>query len=80
MISKDSGSSLSRRRFLRVAAAGVSGLGIGSLLAACGGATTTLGVYLSRVYAAASVPDELLEAARIDGSGEMRTFESLAQA
>jgi ABC-type glycerol-3-phosphate transport system permease component len=48
--------------------------------AACGGATTTLGVYLSRVYAAASVPDELLEAARIDGSGEVRTFESLAQA
>jgi ABC-type glycerol-3-phosphate transport system permease component len=43
-------------------------------------ATTTLGVYLSRVYAAASVPDELLEAARIDGSGEVRTFESLAQA
>jgi multiple sugar transport system permease protein len=32
------------------------------------------GVYLSRVYAAASVPDELLEAARIDGSGEVRTF------
>jgi multiple sugar transport system substrate-binding protein len=40
MISKDSGSSLSRRRFLRVAAAGISGLGIGSLLAACGGTTT----------------------------------------
>jgi multiple sugar transport system permease protein len=32
------------------------------------------GVYLSRVYAAASVPDELLEAARVDGSGEVRTF------
>jgi len=37
MTSKDSGTSISRRRFLRVAAAGIGGLGIGSLLAACGG-------------------------------------------
>ncbi|WP_374238135.1 carbohydrate ABC transporter permease [Actinoplanes sp. DH11] len=32
------------------------------------------GVYLARIYASASVPDELLEAARLDGSGEVRTF------
>ena len=32
------------------------------------------GVYLSRIFAAASVPDELIEAARLDGSGEVRTF------
>lgn len=32
------------------------------------------GVYLSRVFAEASVPDELLEASRLDGSGEVRTF------
>lgn len=32
------------------------------------------GVYLARVYAASGVPDELIEAARIDGSGEVRTF------
>jgi len=32
------------------------------------------GVYLSRIYAAAAVPDELLEAARIDGANEYRTF------
>ncbi|MCY1139387.1 carbohydrate ABC transporter permease [Actinoplanes sp. Pm04-4] len=32
------------------------------------------GVYLARIYATASVPDDLLEAARIDGSGEIRTF------
>ena len=32
------------------------------------------GVYLARVYAAASVPDELLEASRLDGAGEFRTF------
>ncbi|MBO3742126.1 carbohydrate ABC transporter permease [Actinoplanes sp. NEAU-H7] len=32
------------------------------------------GVYLARIYAGASVPDELLEASRLDGSGEIRTF------
>ena len=32
------------------------------------------GVYLTRIFAAASVPDELLEAARLDGSSEVRTF------
>lgn len=32
------------------------------------------GVYLGRIFAAASVPDELLEASRIDGAGEVRTF------
>ncbi|GAA1219905.1 carbohydrate ABC transporter permease [Rhodoglobus aureus] len=32
------------------------------------------GVYLARIYATSSVPDELVEAARIDGSGEVRTF------
>lgn len=36
------------------------------------------GVYLSRIYAAASVPDELLEAARIDGAGEFHTFATIA--
>jgi multiple sugar transport system permease protein len=32
------------------------------------------GVYLSRIYAEAAVSDTLLEAARIDGSGEVRIF------
>jgi multiple sugar transport system permease protein len=36
------------------------------------------GVYLSRIYASASVPDELIEAARIDGAGEFRTFFTVA--
>ncbi|MGH8794489.1 MAG: carbohydrate ABC transporter permease [Stackebrandtia sp.] len=36
------------------------------------------GVYLCRIYAAAAVPDELLEAARIDGAGEMRVFLTVA--
>ncbi|WP_208320419.1 MULTISPECIES: carbohydrate ABC transporter permease [unclassified Salinibacterium] len=32
------------------------------------------GVYLSRIFAAQAVPDEVLEASRLDGSGELRTF------
>jgi multiple sugar transport system permease protein len=32
------------------------------------------GVYLSRIYATGAVPDELLEAARIDGANEYRAF------
>lgn len=32
------------------------------------------GVYLTRIFAASSVPDELLEASRLDGAGEVRTF------
>jgi len=32
------------------------------------------GVFLMRVYAEASVPDELLDAARVDGAGEFRIF------
>lgn len=36
------------------------------------------GVYLARLYAAASVPDELLESARLDGAGEFRAFFSIS--
>jgi multiple sugar transport system permease protein len=32
------------------------------------------GVYLARIYASSSVPDEIIEAARIDGASEVRTF------
>lgn len=35
------------------------------------------GVYLARVFAAQSVPDELIEAGRIDGAGEFRIFSSI---
>ena len=35
-------------------------------------------LYLARIYAASSVPDELLEAARLDGAGEVRTFFSVS--
>ncbi|GAB2930942.1 carbohydrate ABC transporter permease [Streptomyces mayteni] len=36
------------------------------------------GVYLCRVYSAAAVPDEVVEAARIDGAGELRIFLTIA--
>ncbi|MGN6325746.1 carbohydrate ABC transporter permease [Pseudolysinimonas sp.] len=36
------------------------------------------GVYLMRVYAADSVPDSILEAARMDGAGEFRIFLQVA--
>lgn len=36
------------------------------------------GVYLARVYSGASIPDEILEAARVDGAGELRIFFTIA--
>lgn len=36
------------------------------------------GVYLSRIFATASVPDEVIEAARMDGAGELRIFRTIA--
>ncbi|MDN4481065.1 carbohydrate ABC transporter permease [Demequina muriae] len=36
------------------------------------------GVYLARIHANASVPDEVIEAARLDGAGEVRIFASIA--
>ncbi|GAB3980158.1 carbohydrate ABC transporter permease [Actinoallomurus acanthiterrae] len=35
-------------------------------------------VYLGRVYAESTVPDELIEAARMDGAGELRIFATIA--
>jgi multiple sugar transport system permease protein len=32
------------------------------------------GTYLMRVYCMSSLPDEMMEAARVDGAGELRTF------
>lgn len=37
-----------------------------------------VGVYLARVYATASVPNELIDAARVDGAGEFRIFARVA--
>jgi multiple sugar transport system permease protein len=36
------------------------------------------GVFLARIHANASVPDEVIEAARIDGAGDLRIFGSIA--
>jgi multiple sugar transport system permease protein len=36
------------------------------------------GIYLCRIFAAAAVPSEVLEAARIDGAGDWRTFAAVA--
>ncbi|GLW05182.1 sugar ABC transporter permease [Microtetraspora sp. NBRC 13810] len=35
------------------------------------------GVYLARVFSAAYVPDEVVEATRVDGAGDLRTFVSI---
>ncbi len=36
------------------------------------------GVYLARIHANAAVPDEVVEAARIDGAGDLRIFGAIA--
>jgi multiple sugar transport system permease protein len=36
------------------------------------------GVYLARIYATSAVPDDLLEAARLDGASELRTFATIS--
>jgi multiple sugar transport system permease protein len=36
------------------------------------------GIYLCRIFAAAAVPDDVLEAARIDGAGDWRQFSRVA--
>jgi multiple sugar transport system permease protein len=41
-------------------------------------AVIPFGVYLMRVYAERSVPDEIVEAARLDGASELRIFRSIA--
>ncbi len=57
--------------FLMLAGAGLTNTVWSVLLPSM---VSPFGVYLARVYAAASVPDELLEAGRIDGAGELRLF------
>jgi multiple sugar transport system permease protein len=41
------------------------------------GLVSPLGIYLCRIFVEAGVPDEILEAARIDGAGEYRIFFSI---
>jgi multiple sugar transport system permease protein len=41
-------------------------------------AVSPFGVYLMRIYADRAIPSELIEAARLDGAGELRIFRSIA--
>jgi len=41
-------------------------------------AVSPFGVYLMRVYAERAIPFEIIEAARMDGAGELRIFRSIA--
>ncbi|MFD6419358.1 carbohydrate ABC transporter permease [Streptomyces sp. NPDC060194] len=42
------------------------------------GLVNPFGVYLARIFTESYVPGETLEAARLDGAGELRTFRSVA--
>jgi multiple sugar transport system permease protein len=42
------------------------------------GMVSPFGVYLARIYAKDSVPDEVIEAARIDGAGDLRIFYTMS--
>jgi multiple sugar transport system permease protein len=57
--------------YLLFSAAGLTNTALAVLLPAL---VSPFGVYLMRVYAADAVDDSLLEAARIDGAGELRIF------
>lgn len=57
--------------YLLFAAAGITNSPVSVILPSL---VSPFGVYLMRVYAAASVPSSLLEAARIDGASEFRVF------
>ena len=61
--------------FLMISAVGMTDTYWSVLLPGC---VSPFGVYLSRIYASASVPNELLEAARVDGAGEFRIFATIA--
>src|SRR3546814_1000733 len=58
------------RLFLRLKQMGLLNTYMGAIIP---GMATIFGIFLVRQYAR-SIPDELLEAARIDGAGEMRIF------
>jgi len=61
--------------FLLFADVGLTNTPLGVVLPSL---VSPLGVYLMRIYADSAVPTELIEAARIDGAGEFRTFVQIA--
>lgn len=62
---------LSLPLFLLMSKVGLSGTYFSVLIPSF---VSPFGVYLARIFAAESVPPELLEAGRIDGAGELRLF------
>jgi multiple sugar transport system permease protein len=62
-------------QYLLLAKAGLTGTYWSVLLPSV---LSPYGIYLARVYASAAVPDEVLEAARVDGARELRLFTSIA--
>jgi multiple sugar transport system permease protein len=57
---------------------GSTGLSNSLLAVILPGLVNPFGVYLMRIYAERAVPDELLDAARVDGAGELRIFATIA--
>ncbi len=62
-------------QYLLLSKAGIAGTYWSVLLPSI---LSPFGIYLCRIYAAASVPRETLEAGRLDGAGELRLFRSIA--
>ncbi len=61
--------------FLLLSKAGLTNTALAVILPSL---VSPFGVYLMRVYAEQAIPDELLDAGRIDGAGELRIFWSVA--
>ncbi|WP_129338461.1 carbohydrate ABC transporter permease [Cellulomonas endophytica] len=69
------GITLAIPQYLLLAELGLAGSHLSVLLPSV---ISPFGIYLSRVYALSAVPDETIEAARIDGARESRVFTSIA--
>lgn len=65
------GTALALPLYLLMSRVGLTNTYWAVLLPSCVG---PFGVYLSRIYAASAVPDDLLDAARVDGANEFRAF------
>ncbi|HXD10820.1 MAG TPA: carbohydrate ABC transporter permease [Anaerolineales bacterium] len=61
--------------YLLISKSGLSGSLLAVILPAL---VSPFGVYLMRIYAEQAIPEELIDAARIDGAGEFRIFATIA--
>ncbi len=68
------GITLAIPQYLLLAKIGLTGGYLSVLLPSI---VSPFGMYLSRIYAAAAIPDSLIEAARTDGAGEFRILRSI---